>query len=228
MSKHLASRTIFWDVLDLFWSKERVAAWEAKLHTPVKTEFLGNMITMSKSVHAAWDFAEFALKPLPAVSCDPDTIKLEFHWLKFRASGFGVTTLLERPDLVDQCGRSNVKFWNAVTETKVCSGDCIELKTPSLREYPLPDEGLLNMQWILHRVVALAGGSEALDVIINNDSDGDSYGLPDDQDSGSVSGRSVSEITDDDYPMSGSNVKSSCSRTEHDMTPFDSINDEVS
>lgn len=74
-----------------------------------------------------------------------------------------------------------------------------------------------------HRVATLAGGAEALDIIINNDSDDDSFGVP-----RSVSSSSASEITDEDeHPTSDSNLKLSRSQTEHDMAPFDLNHDEI-
>ena len=79
-----------------------------------------------------------------------------------------------------------------------------------------------------HRVATLAGGAEALDIIINNDSDDDNFGVPVGLISRSVSSSSASEITDEDeHPRSDSNLKLSRSQTEHDMAPFDLNHDEI-
>lgn len=55
------------------------------------------------------------------------------------------------------------------TDLRICSGDLIVIKTANTDTHPLPDVALLQMQWVLQAVTALAGGAEPLDLEDNSD-----------------------------------------------------------
>jgi len=63
-----APRHAFWDHLRVFWSEEKVTAWEAKLfpqsiHEKGQEEVY-NLISLAPQVHASWQRGLFALKPI--------------------------------------------------------------------------------------------------------------------------------------------------------------------
>lgn len=206
MSKHSDLRSQLWQFLKVFWADSKVMAWHNMIQTNLKTEFLANLVTMKKDVHAAWDNCEFALKPIPpsdGEDPDPNSMRVEFHWLKVHPRVAPMVSLLAVPDFPthQSCGRDNLKLWDCITEKKVCSGEVIVLTTDDPKNFPLPSQELLWMQWHLNRVGALCGGAEAVDTKIDDDSDGeDSDGFPVGQNSESTSvGSSVSGITDDSH-----------------------------
>ena len=53
------------------------------------------------------------------------------------------------------------KLFNCLTEKKICSGDVITIRTEDPINHPLPSWDLLDMQWVLHSLVALSGAAEA-------------------------------------------------------------------
>ncbi|GMG10541.1 unnamed protein product [Aspergillus oryzae] len=60
-------------------------------------------------------------------------------------------------------GQHSAKLFNIATDTKLCSGDIITFETNDPVGHPLPSMELLNMQWVLHRVLALSGVADATD-----------------------------------------------------------------
>lgn len=165
MAEHLTSRrSLKWVLLGEFWSDEDIQSWQQTLLTPSKIEIPQNLMNMEKTVHAAWDNCMFALKHIQTTP-DQKTMELEFHWLHIRPRGTGLVSLLEMSDLPpnNSSGRGNLKFWNCLTERKICSGDRIVLRTEDPDKFPLPSKELLKMQWHLNRVAALSGASEVLD-----------------------------------------------------------------
>ncbi|RHZ60687.1 uncharacterized protein CDV56_103881 [Aspergillus thermomutatus] len=114
----------------------------------------------------------FALEPV-----DKDEygkwLTLKVWWLKRHehAGGvdFSVTPQLPS-DLhprVYEVGLHNVR-----DDKPLLSGDLIKLETHDPENYPLPDMRILEMQWILNRVLALRGGAEPRD-LEDDESDGD-------------------------------------------------------
>lgn len=64
------------------------------------------------------------------------------------------------------------KLWNCNTETKICSGYILVFRTDDPEKRPLPSFDLLNMQWALHRALAMSG---AADVNLEDLEDGEDY-----------------------------------------------------
>jgi hypothetical protein len=57
------------------------------------------------------------------------------------------------------------------TKQIIYSGQKFSLTTDDPKIHPLPDYGLLEMQWILQRVVAMSGAAEIYDDFDNDDDD---------------------------------------------------------
>lgn len=176
--------TNFWAYLKIFWPKEVVDAWHASLSRPSRTEALENILTMSSTVHSAWDANLFALKPV-SVSPDQRSIDLEFHWLKKSRGEAKIYTedLLKKPDFPSNLPAGiGLKFYDINTDTPIRSGHILRIKTNSPKGLPLPSKHLLDMRWHLGRVAAMS--ASALDDSIscsafddddesNNDNDND-------------------------------------------------------
>ncbi|DAA73589.1 TPA_exp: Uncharacterized protein A8136_4618 [Trichophyton benhamiae CBS 112371] len=173
-----ASNDIYspWRVLRRFWSEDKVNEWfRAILPT---TETVTNMLCLAPHVHKYHEKAYFALKPVE-VSEDRTQLKLSLYWLP-RVDTPSAMRVSAKPDVpaindrrwVGERGAQavdKVKLYNVDTDLRICSGDLIVIKTANADTHPLPDLALLQMQWVLQAVTALAGGAEPLDLEDNSD-----------------------------------------------------------
>jgi hypothetical protein len=55
----------------------------------------------------------------------------------------------------------------------IVSGDLVELRTSNPARLPLPSTAILEMQWVLYRVLALAGAADSSQDMWDSDSDSD-------------------------------------------------------
>jgi hypothetical protein len=174
MGKHLTPNATLWQLLGAFWPDREVQAWKATLSTAEGTEIFKNLLTMAPTVHLCWDSCEFALKPIHTAP-DNRSMEVKFYWLKHRPRT-KYASLVESPDLPSDfpSGRGDMKFWDCLSEKKLCSGDTIIMRTDDPINRPLPSEELLRMQWNLNRVAALSGASEIFDPHGSSDDD-DNY-----------------------------------------------------
>ncbi|KAF1817665.1 hypothetical protein P152DRAFT_26074 [Eremomyces bilateralis CBS 781.70] len=139
---------------------------------PTGTEASHNLMCLSPNAHAYWGRAYFALK-LIRLSDDKKRLDVQFSWLPPRNYTPQVD-VLQRPSLpadLDQ-GPNLVKLFHYETEEKICSGDKNSLETDDPVARPLPDLGILEMQWLLHHVAAMSGAAEPRDDF-GGDDDGD-------------------------------------------------------
>ena len=174
MGKHLTPNAMLWQLLSLFWPDRDVLAWKAALSTAGGTEIFENLLTLAPTVHMCWDSCEFALKPIQ-MAPDNRSMEVKFYWLKHRPRT-KYTSLLQTPDLPSDfpSGCGDMKFWDCLSEQKICSGHTIIMHTDDPINHPLPSEELLRMQWNLNRVAALSGAAEISDLHESSDDD-DNY-----------------------------------------------------
>jgi hypothetical protein len=174
MGKHLTPNAMLWQLLSLFWPDRDVQAWKAALSTAGGTEIFENLLTLAPTVHMCWGSCEFALKPIQ-MAPDNRSMEVKFYWLKHRPRT-KYTSLLQTPDLPSDfpSGRGDMKFWDCLSEQKICSGHTIIMHTDDPINHPLPSEELLRMQWNLNRVAALSGAAEISDLHESSDDD-DNY-----------------------------------------------------
>ena len=165
----------FWDILEGFWSEERIQRWREKIFPDQNcpdqgSETCQNLICLSHDAHAYWGRAYFALKPIQ-LSDDEKTLDVEFHWLPQRgySAGVDVTTSPTSSKVSDIS--AGTKLFHFPTEQAIHSGRKISLTTDDPVKRPLPSFGLLEMQWILHRLVAMSGAAEIDDDFDNDDDD---------------------------------------------------------
>ncbi|QSS56557.1 hypothetical protein I7I53_04805 [Histoplasma capsulatum var. duboisii H88] len=165
----------FWTTLKLYWSEERINQWKAAVFGEKGGEACSNLLTLAPSVHAYWGRALFALKPLD-VSDDGKSIEVQLFWLRpyHRLPEMRVTTSPELPSNLSGLVQ-NVMLFNCETREIIPSGTVITIRTDDPDTKPLPNKAILDMQWVLHRLTALSGGADVLELDLapdDNDSDG--------------------------------------------------------
>ncbi|KAL1796795.1 hypothetical protein ACET3X_005335 [Alternaria dauci] len=179
----------FWDTLKLFWKAELVDGWRSKLFVDANnpnrgTETVENMITLSALLHRYHSAARFALRPIQ-LSDDKTQLQLEFHWLVVeergrhdevgimdeplssfnRRSAGGGYGPLDRIDPNDDGVRIPLR-----------SGTRFTMSTDDPVKRPLPDAGLLTLQWHLQRVLAMSGAAGWREEDFGDDDDDDQDG----------------------------------------------------
>ncbi|KAE8444576.1 hypothetical protein EG329_014407 [Mollisiaceae sp. DMI_Dod_QoI] len=175
-------RHIFWNRLRLFWSEEKVTAWEAKIFPKgiyeKGQEVVYNLISLAPQVHVIWGQGRFALKPI-SESNDKKTLKVQFFWQEKQSGPLQrmslTTTPLSTEGLQQTTGAHGGHTWLFDKNgKKIQSGDCFELQTNDPIQKPLPSFELLELQWFLHRIQGMAGAADVeLDYWLDTDSDSD-------------------------------------------------------
>ncbi|KKZ60914.1 hypothetical protein EMCG_00675 [[Emmonsia] crescens] len=182
----------FWDLLQIFWSQERINGWRDAILRH-GTETPENLMCFSPTLHRCHASGRFALQPIK-MSEDEKQLTLRFYWLPRKSSLPAMNSIQDRPHIADNIAElpRDLKVFNVITERKICSGDEIVLETPDPKNLPLPDIRLLDMQWVLQRLMALSGGAEAEDYDLNDDDDDcvDPVGIESDE---------SSQISENDY-----------------------------
>ena len=157
---------MFWNTLQLFWSEDRIQKWWNALFpdpsNPTKpVETCCNVICLSPEAHAYWTKSYFALQPIE-LSDDKKRLDVKFHWMPRRKCS--QVDLLTPPLSFEGLeGGSHIGLFNLPSRREIYSGDRISITTDDPKTRPLPDYGLLEMQWILHRVSAMSGAAEIYD-----------------------------------------------------------------
>lgn len=166
--------SLFWDVLNTFWSSDRIAQWWRAVYEEAGgTERVQNRICMNPLVHKAHFKGHFALEPVHRAQ-DGTKLFLKFWYLK-PGNASEPATLNAIPELPASLNpfEYRMAIHYTVEDRSVRSGDTIVLTTDDPASRPLPDTTLLEMQWILNRITALRGAAEPKD-LPNDDSDDDS------------------------------------------------------
>ena len=158
----------FWYRLRTFWSASRVQEWKNEIHRDQQnpetgTEGCFNLLCLSPSAHDMWNKGIFALKPV-ARSEDGTTLTIQFFWQPRyshrRTSG---VDLLMEPLLSRDLNHVDGVYTlpSGLREDgqlqPIRSGDMFTLTTNDPDKKPLPSFKLLELQWILQRVVAMSG-----------------------------------------------------------------------
>ena len=160
----------FWSILRWFWSPDKVDSWRAKIFRNdttsmfVGVETIENMLTLTETLHRFHTEGAFALRPI-RMSDDKTQLELEFHWLVRQQRDSA-----ERVDLMEQPLSSRdlsysrreliaCRFDDVTKPTLLVSGTRFTMTTEDPIKLPLPDPGLLEMQWHLQRVMAMSGAA---------------------------------------------------------------------
>ncbi|KAJ0415696.1 hypothetical protein BJY00DRAFT_293127 [Aspergillus carlsbadensis] len=162
------SHTSFWDLLSFYWSREQIRSWEEKLLGPSRTEILENVICLAQTVHGLWGKGRFALKPI-SLSTDAKTLTVEFYWLHEYPYEYRLlATPPFSPASVD-CTRRGTRLLDCRAKRILESGDLLTFKTEDPDTLPLPSIEILQLQWILNRLVSLSGAADVPDEQLNPD-----------------------------------------------------------
>lgn len=164
-----SQRHIFWNHLKGFWSKGRVAAWEAELFPAgiceIGIERVYNLITLSRTAHDKWARGAFALKPI-SESDDKMTLKVQFFWQEKQTDAQTMnllTTPLSTESLDQNVGafdRGGAVWLSGDDCKRIKSGDYFKLETDDPETKPLPSFQLLELQWFLQRIQGMAGAAD--------------------------------------------------------------------
>lgn len=144
----------------MFWTKDRIMSWYQAIFAQ-GTEVIHNLLCFAPHVHSYHERALFALQP-GELSSDQKCQKIKFFWMTTHRHSSQQVDLLRRPEVpqAPDRGSRNVRLFDVDTETKICSGQEIDLITSDPARLPLPDKRILEMQWILQQVAALKGRAE--------------------------------------------------------------------
>ncbi|PYH84649.1 hypothetical protein BO82DRAFT_408741 [Aspergillus uvarum CBS 121591] len=162
----------FRDVLACFWSRNKIAKWHEDVLGRHGTEHCANRLALAAHVHKMWDTAEIALKPL---DINPDQTALRVQLFLFDRYSFTKNASFDRSDIPDVCQTPGIARWDVAKQKfgELTDGEILTFRTDDPKDYPLPSFALLEMQWLLHRVLALSGAVEYA-TSDENDADSDS------------------------------------------------------
>ena len=177
------TRSGFWTSLRLFWTKDHVEKWRKAIFSNASNpddavDSCENLITLNSYAHTIWNNGCFALKPV-RVSDDGKELDLLFFW-QTRHQLPPIVDLSSTPissENLDCCRQDQFLHRRVDGEfAQLRSGDCITLRTEDPQRHPLPSWELLDMQWILQRVVGMSGAADWPDSDSDSDSDISSLG----------------------------------------------------
>ena len=176
----------FWQSLHLFWDKDRIKKWKETIfpdsqnpHTGVDRCF--NLISLSSGAHDIWTKGLFALKPLK-LSSDRKELTVQFFWQV--PSNYDIESridLLTEPTSSEGLEIVANGYWLTRVEDDgsshfICSGELFTLTTKDPENLPLPSMELLEMQWILQRLVGMSGAAGWPILVLDDESFDDDNG----------------------------------------------------
>ncbi|KIX02871.1 uncharacterized protein Z518_08814 [Rhinocladiella mackenziei CBS 650.93] len=181
-----ASRMIpdFWQLLCLFWDEDRVNKWK-------ETIFLGSqnpntdLISLDAGVHMKWTKGLFALKPL-RLSSDRRQLTVQFFWQV--PGDYNIDSRVDLPTEPTSSKGLDIVGNNCLfcvqdhgSNRRFNSGDVFTFTTKDPEKLPLPSVELLDMQWVLQRLVGMssAAGWPMLDWDDNEGVDDDGWLIAD-------------------------------------------------
>jgi hypothetical protein len=138
---------------------------------------------LSPDAHTAWNKGLFALKPLK-LSRDQKTLTVQFFWqvpgdYKLGSEVDLLTETSSSKNLDLAGGHFLNRLENDGTTSRIHSGETFTFTTKDPENLPLPSLELLEMQWVLQRLVGMCGAAEwpSLDEI-DDDTVDDDDGCP--------------------------------------------------
>ncbi|KAE8319790.1 hypothetical protein BDV41DRAFT_169821 [Aspergillus transmontanensis] len=181
----------FWEMLKYFWSPARISLWHSKIFTNPERpgtpyDSISNLICLSSDLHQAWTDGRFALRPLE-YNAEKTELKFQFYYQPAPNHSLGDRiSLLTRPGSsrdLDGLYRNQGTVLTLVLVDdngqvlRVRSGQEFTFKTSDPVELPLPSKELLEMAWILARVVNLSGAGEEKEIEEFSSDDGYDIGI---------------------------------------------------
>ena len=167
----------FWSHLRLFWQPEQVERWRRKIFPSSDSPSIGvdevfNLICLAPHVHDMWNEGAFALRPLDGGN--DYQLEVEFVWqTRYKLPSSSNVDLLKVPVSSQGLRRSPVpsddadhraldwKDWSPDLKAyPLYSGARFTITTTDPVNRPLPSKELLDMQWALQRLTAMAATAE--------------------------------------------------------------------
>ncbi|RFU23881.1 hypothetical protein B7463_g12461, partial [Scytalidium lignicola] len=147
-----------WMILKYFFPSTRVDTWKdvanTKYHTPA------NLFCLSPVARALWNTGAFALKPISRNN-NNTTLIVQFFW---QVESLEPPTLCKRslfahPSSIQHLtGPPDSQLYHINSPGQyIKSGDVFTLSTEDPEKMPLPSFELLELQWCVHRILAMAG-----------------------------------------------------------------------
>jgi hypothetical protein len=182
----------FWDLLGLFWDADQVEKWRCTIFPDSQNPDVGvencfNLISLTPTAHDMWNKGMFALKPLK-LSRNQKKLTVQFFW-QVRGNyerGSRIDLLTEPTSSEGLNHLPNGFFLNHPDDgdSSPCirSGETFTFTTKDPKNLPLPSLELLEMQWVLQRLVGMCGaaGWPSLDLYDDDTVDNDdSWFIPD-------------------------------------------------
>jgi HNH endonuclease len=171
----------FWNILHLFWDEDRVEKWRSSQNPDIGVEGCVNLISLSPNAHDMWNRGLFALKPLE-LSPDRKKLTVQFFWqvpggykMKSRIDLLTEPASSEGLDFVGE-GYFLSRYENDVKTPHIQSGETFTFTTEDPKNLPLPSVELLEMQWILQRLVGMCGAAEWPSLDMDDDDIADNDG----------------------------------------------------
>ncbi|KLJ06282.1 hypothetical protein EMPG_09286 [Blastomyces silverae] len=170
-----AQRFSLGKTLKLFWTEEKVNRWLSAIQATTETS--KNLFCLAPNAHAYQGRAYFALKHIRSNE-ENTRCTVMFMWLPHFDNPHLLRVSTEPSAVPDIKLRKDgaggvVGLWNVSTGLPVFTGDQIVLETTDPVSLPLPDVDLLELHWVLQRVVAMAGGAEPRDDTYEADDEDD-------------------------------------------------------
>ena len=159
-----------WRSLAVFWGKDQINKWKNTIFPDSQNPDIGvercfNLISLSQQAHAMWNDGLFALKPLN-LSRDQKTLTVQFFWqVPGNYEIDSEVDLLTEPqsseglELVGD-GYHLTRVQNDGSTPRIRSGETFTFTTKDPKNLPLPSLELLEMQWVLQRLVGMCGAAE--------------------------------------------------------------------
>jgi hypothetical protein len=173
-------RHVFWDCLKTFWDEDKVAKWQAHIFPEgiqnIGKERVDNLISLALDVHNYWQRGAFALKPV-LLSADKKALIVQFFWQKVPKDIQPTMDLSRQPPSTEgleeyETADGRTAWLYTGNHLRIKSGEYFELTTTDPENMPLPNFELLEMQWLLQRVLGMAGGAEEVELEdVSEDSD---------------------------------------------------------
>ncbi|KAL3442533.1 hypothetical protein BJX65DRAFT_312710 [Aspergillus insuetus] len=162
---------------EVLWTPKRIAEWRQQIFSDRRSPMqaldnLSNLMCLSADLKQMWASGIFALKPL-AYNQDRTQLEVQFFWQPRPGHSINQNIpLLTRPSstrdlpglVEDDVVQTGSAFLNVRSEwQKIMSGQRFTFTTPDPIKLPLPSKELLEMQWVLTRLVNLSGAGSLPD-----------------------------------------------------------------
>jgi hypothetical protein len=174
----------FWDLLYLFWDEDRVEKWRSTIFPNSQDPDIGvercfNLISLSPTAYDIWNRGLFALKPLK-LSRNRKKLTVQLFWqipgnhdIKSQIDLLTEPTLSEEGSEIVANGYLLSRLENNGSGPRVTparSGETFTFTTKDPKNLPLPSLELLEMQWVLQRLVGMCGAAGWPSLDLDDDS----------------------------------------------------------